>query len=275
LERTHLLKHDLDWAPRSYRVLSRVVGVTVAAAPFGALAAFMLATHSHFDGGSITIFSTMVPGGLLVGDRAARALIGRRLRSLARGEVDVARLREQEDGELVHVRGKVRAARTISAFLDGSPAVFRRMIFELDDWRYRQGWRSGPIVHEGALDFALVDASGESITVEVEGARLLAHPARSTQGYDQGDFLALPLPPGAATDIARRRRAKAVEGKPTKPVKASEILPRDGDEVEVVGYKSRQVDPTVATLSRETPMRASLRSGKQLPLLILPVRPVR
>jgi hypothetical protein len=50
------------------------------------------------------------------------------------------------------------------------------------------------------------------------------------------------------------------------------VLLRNGDEVEVVGYKARRVDPTVATLSRQTPMRASLRSGKQLPLLILPIR---
>jgi hypothetical protein len=83
------------------------------------------------------------------------------------------------------------------------------------------------------------------------------------------DFLELPLPAGTSR-VANQRRERAAVGKPTMPVKAAEVLFRDGDEVEVVGYKARRVDPTAATLSRETPMRASLRSGRQ-PLLILPV----
>jgi hypothetical protein len=42
----------------------------------------------------------------------------------------------------------------------------------------------------------------------------------------------------------------------------------------VVGYKARVVDQTVASrLARDTPMRASLRSGRLLPLLISRVAP--
>jgi hypothetical protein len=271
VERTHLLKHDLDWAPRSYRLLSRAVRMAVIAAPTGLIGGLLFALHSHPDPYFVYMFFGIIPGSAYVGDSAARAIMGRRLRRLARGEVDVARLRDQEDGELVHVRGKVRGQQTTDAFLDGSPAVFRRVIFEMDDARRRRrGWGVGPVVHEAAVDFALVDASGEAITVEVDGARLLAQPSRKREDYGQEEFFALPLP-AAVLKVVNERRERAAAGKPTKPVKASEVLLRDGDEVEVVGYKSRRVDPTVATLSRETPMRASLRSGKQLPLLILPV----
>ncbi|HEX6838267.1 MAG TPA: dihydroxy-acid dehydratase, partial [Polyangia bacterium] len=46
---------------------------------------------------------------------------------------------------------------------------------------------------------------------------------------------------------------------------------RDGDVVEIVGYKSRTVDPTVATrLERDTPFRATLKGGRNLPLIIAP-----
>ncbi len=59
---------------------------------------------------------------------------------------------------------------------------------------------------------------------------------------------------------------------PSSPVDASEILLRDGDLVEVVGYKSRTVDPRVQSrLERDTPMRATLRTGRELPLLISPI----
>ena len=47
---------------------------------------------------------------------------------------------------------------------------------------------------------------------------------------------------------------------------------RDGDEVEVVGVKTRSIDPTVEMrLMRDTPERATLRSGKELPLIVSPV----
>jgi len=42
----------------------------------------------------------------------------------------------------------------------------------------------------------------------------------------------------------------------------SEQLLRDGDTVEVVGYRARTVDPTMAArLPRETPIRAALQGA--------------
>jgi len=89
-------------------------------------------------------------------------------------------------------------------------------------------------VHERAVDFSLVDERGEEIWIEVEGARLL-HPS--------GNQWAM--------------RDHTV---------------RAGDVVEVIGWKDRRVDQRVTDrLGREEPMRATLRSGKTLPLLIVPM----
>jgi hypothetical protein len=154
----------------------------------------------------------------------------------------------------------VRARGTVEAFLDHAPAVFRRMVFHLD--------ARSPVIHEAAVDFELVDGRGEAIAVEVEGARLLVQPPRARMEYAAEQFLALPLPsalsrPFGAVTIRRLNKAKGV--------RAAEVLLRDGDEVEVVGYKARRIDPTVASrLERDTPMRATLRSGRLLPLLISP-----
>ena len=47
---------------------------------------------------------------------------------------------------------------------------------------------------------------------------------------------------------------------------------RDGDLVEIVGCKDRRVDPSVTSrLPRDTPIGMALRSGRQLPLLVIPV----
>ena len=54
-------------------------------------------------------------------------------------------------------------------------------------------------------------------------------------------------------------------------MRIGEFVLRDGDAIEIVGYKSRTVDPTVATrLERDTPFRATLKGGRNLPLLIAP-----
>jgi hypothetical protein len=62
---------------------------------------------------------------------------------------------------------------------------------------------------------------------------------------------------------------KAVRRQWRRRVKASEYLVADGDSVEILGYKTRMVDISVERMERETPFRATLRSGKELPLLIL------
>ena len=85
------------------------------------------------------------------------------------------------------------------------------------------------------------------------------------------DVLAtLPLPGSAKTMVDKllKRRDK---GKKVGVLMGGELMLRDGDEVFVVGSKTRVVDQTVAVLERTTPMRATLRSGREMPLLISPV----
>jgi hypothetical protein len=263
MERTHLQKHDLDWLPPSYRALRWTVAGAVWTGMAGAAGAFFyLVGH----GGGVYLGGKVLVGvgaaGLYAGDEVARRVLRGRLRKLARGEVDLGALKNEEDGELVHVTGRVRARETFAAFLGDARAVFRRMVFLLD--------AKTPVVHEAAVDFDLVGPAGEAITIEVEGARLLEQPPRAKHEYPPHPFLALPLPPATSRPFgARTLRALR---KPTA-IKASEVLLCHGDEVEVVGYKTRRVDPTVASrLERDTPMRASLRSGKALPLLVSPTR---
>jgi hypothetical protein len=80
----------------------------------------------------------------------------------------------------------------------------------------------------------------------------------------------LPLPPKAER-AASEWEFRFKTGKPMGPVSAAETVLTDGQVVEIVGYKSRTVDPTIVErLERETPLRATLRGGKELPLLISP-----
>ena len=266
LERTHLLRDDLTWLPAGLRALrwsvagaiwTGVVGSVLTAAALGPGLVIIL-------GKGVALLTV---GGLYLGDRAARAALQARLGRLARGQVRLDELAREPDGELVHVRGRVRAYSALPGFLHGIPAVYRRMIFVLG---------GSKVVHEAAVDFGLVDEACEFITVSVASSRLLlAGGGAETDRADYPDlekFLELPLPP-ALVRIRDRSRQQLERGAPAPPVSASEFLVRDGDEVEIVGYKTRVVDPTVAMrLERDIPMRAALRSGRELPLLITPRR---
>lgn len=264
LERTHLLRDDLTWLPGGLRALrwsvagaiwTGVVGSVITAAALGPGVVVAL-------GKGVALLAV---GGIYLGDRAARAALKARIGRLARGEVRLDALAREPDGELIHVRGRVRAYGVLPGFLHGAPAVYRRMIFVLGGTK---------VVHEAGVDFGLVDEAGELVTVSVARSRLLlpggGADADRADYPDLPRFLELPLPP-ALERFAERARLGLERGAKAGPVSASEFLVRDGDEVEIVGYKTRVIDPTVAMrLERETPMRAALRSGRELPLLITP-----
>lgn len=265
LERTHLLRDDLTWLPAGLRALrwsvagaiwTGVVGGVLTAAALGPGLVIVL-------GKGVALLAV---GGAYLGDRAARAALKARLGRLARGQVRLDALAREPDGELIHVRGRVRAYGVLPGFLHGAPAVYRRMIFVLG---------GSKVVHEAAVDFGLVDEAGELITVSVARSRLLlpggGADADRADYPDLPRFLELPLPPSLGRTVERARLRLERGG--AAPVSACEFLVRDGDEVEIVGYKTRVVDPTVGMrLERETPTRAALRSGRELPLLITPRR---
>lgn len=264
IERTHPYSEDLDWLPARLGALRAIRWVFGGAVLVGFMA-IAIAAHGKGVGGMAYAIGMAATGAWYAGDRAARAIVRRRLDRLARGLDDLRRLSREEDGAAVHVRGRVRAQATLPGLVDPTQqAVFRRFLFRPSE--------QVRVVHEAAVDFALVDESGERITVLVEGARLLApDPSLVQLPIEMLEVLAaLPLPKGARSmvDAMRKRRDK---GKKVQALRGGEILLRDGDEVLVVGCKTRVVDQTVAVLERETPMRATLRSGREMPLLISPV----
>jgi hypothetical protein len=246
MQRTHLLKDDLDWLPASYRAIRWVVVGGLWSGLLGGVVALSILSHVHFF-----IFGK----GIAV--LAAGAVLRGRLRKLATGAVDLSRLPGEQDGELVHVSGKVRA-------LGGARDVYRRVVFSFDG--------QTRVVHETAFDFWLV-GDGEPVLVEVAAARLLADGKAVQRAANDPlvqELEALPLP-AQLEGTMKQRQKRLDKGKTPGRVRVADYVLRDGDSVEIVGYKSRTIDPTIATrLERDTPFRATLKGGRNLPLLIAP-----
>jgi hypothetical protein len=270
LRRTHAAERDLEWLPPSFKVLRW----TVAGAIWTGLLGAVVATAVLAKGVALWLYGkglvAVVMGGLYAGDRSARALLRLRLRRLARGAVDLSRLSGEADGELLHVRGRVLADRTVPALLSPGEGVYRRIELSIDEVA---------MVHEEAVDFWLVDESGERVRVEVAGARLLVpRPPRSNYDGDSSTAhrlmeVVLSSPTWHARNRFDRRMRRLEQGKRVTPIVAGEVMLRDGDEIELVGWKSRMVDPTVShRLGRETPLRTTMRGGHRLPLLLTPAR---
>jgi hypothetical protein len=263
VRRNHLAKDDLDWLPERYRLLRGAVVASVWSAIGGSLVALMVSgAHVVVFG---KLFVVLGAAGYWVGDRAAKGLIGARLGKLARGQVDLARLSNQEDGELLHVRGTVRAERTIPGMLAyqgaASNGVYRRT---------RVSFGEVQVIDEEAVDFQLVDKEGNAIAIETDNARLLVHDPKLASWSQPDKLFPLAQPEAAARVVMRYDQALSRGRRRGLPaIQAGEIMLRPGDVVEAVGYKSRKVDPTVAErLARETPMRATLRGGKDLPVIL-------
>jgi hypothetical protein len=260
-ERTHLLKDDLDWLPRWMKAVRWVVAGTVWTGT--ALSAVAIAAAAQEQAIFLSqMLAGLALGGAYSGDRLARTVLRRRLTKLAHGDVDIKRLKNEKDGELVHVKGRVHVREPLSGKLGGQGA-FRRLRLTVGNTR---------VVNEAAVDFHLIDESGEMIMVQAAGARLVAE--EEDVKPLAGDVLALlqglTLPPQAARAVGEWEfRFKT--GKPLGPLSGAETVVADGQMVEIVGYKSRVVDPTIVErLERDTPLRATLRGGRELPLLIAP-----
>jgi hypothetical protein len=259
LDRTLRARHDLDWLPPSFKVVRWTVAGTLwsgLAALLGGALAFAKPGLFIYGKGIAVLFA----GGYYAGDRAARAVLRRRLARLASGRLDLTRLQHEPDGELVHVRGRVKATETLPS-LDGAPVVYRRVVFSIGAERW---------VHEAGHDFYLVDDTGERVLVTVGDARLIAAEPkrRRVEGEAAREVFDLTLEPQlrGRTDLKLR-----VSRRDRGAISCGEVTLREGDAVEIVGYKTRSVDPTVASrLERDTPMRATLRAGRDLPLLISP-----
>src|SRR5437870_9587072 len=104
LERTLRARHDLDWLPPSFKVIRWSVAGTL----WGGMAGLVGALAFIGKGGFYIFYgkglAVLFAGGYYAGDRAAKAVLRRRLAKLARGQLDLTRLQSAADGELVHVR---------------------------------------------------------------------------------------------------------------------------------------------------------------------------
>ena len=261
LDRSQRAKNDLDWLPPSFKAVRWAVAGTVWTGITGALVALIaVAKHGFWFYGKG--FALLFAGGYYAGDQAARAVLRRRLKALAHGDVELGKLAQEPDGELVHVRGVVRAREQIAAVLSPRQAVLHRVVFSVGGERW---------VHESGHDFLLRVADGEDVLIEVSEARIVApEPKRKkVEGELARAVFELSLEPQyrniAPDDIMHVSRTDK------GAVLAGEVVICEGDEVEIVGYKSRSIDPTVAIrMERDTPERVTLRAGKALPLLIAP-----
>jgi hypothetical protein len=125
LDRRYLEKNDLDWLPPSYRALRWGVTGTVWSVLGGCAVA--LSSFAHFHAWLFFKTLSVTAGGAYVaGNRATRAVLRAPLARLAHGQVDLARLHGEPDGELVHVTGRVRALARVEGLLSAEAACYRR-----------------------------------------------------------------------------------------------------------------------------------------------------
>src|SRR5262249_44818404 len=110
----------------------------------------------------------------------------------------------------------------------------------------------------------------EPVLIETEHARLLVPTGKAIKvdARLEEAISALPLPERARHALEARKHWSELR-KSINRMEIAEALLREGDAIEVLGYKSRSVDAKMAArLERDTPYRATLRGGKKLPLLI-------
>lgn len=247
MERTHRWRDDRRWLPPAVRWASR--GAT--AAVWGGSAA-ALGTTLVVAPAVLLVWKGLVlagAGAAVAGQQAGHAMFQRQLRKLARGDIPLAQLDAHAEGELVVVRGRVEAEPVMTGLLVDTPGVYRRMVWEPD----------GRWVSEAAIDFALVDATGARVRVQVGGARWMIGP-REPWTYPLPRFDREGVHP-AVRELARRRGGVAI--------KASERVLPIGAEVQVVGYKTASADVSGSVIDyRLPPQRATLRSGPRLPVVI-------
>jgi hypothetical protein len=250
LDRTERATRQYAWLPPSLRA-SRMIASGAVWAGTGALIGGAVVLAPPVLASWQLLLGLGVGGGIL-GERVGSAVVRRHVARLARGEVALARVREEAEGQVVHVRGRVRAEATLHGLLHGVPGVYRRIAFRAAGARW---------IHEAAVAFDVVDAGGAWIRVEPWGARLLA-PVAELVEYPARAFTGERATPSLTSVIAGHGRGT---------IPASELVVRDGDEIELVGHKSQVAEATGHGGSfREPPQRALLRSGNVLPLLVTP-----
>lgn len=246
VQRTHRLRDDRDWLPRHVRRASQLASGAVWTGAGAAIGGTLLALPSMF-----VLWKGFVIGGAgaaVAGERAAHAMLRRQIRRMTRGEIELADVGARGEGELVVVQGTIEVEQPLRGVLIETEGVYRRMLFTT-----RGKW-----VHEAAVNFTLVDDRGNRILIEAAGARWIV-PAHELVTYPASRFRRPEVPP---------RLRELAAGRDT--VEAFERVLQAGTKIQVVGYKTASADVTGEVVDyRLPPQRATLRSGPELPLVII------
>lgn len=246
MQRTHRLREDRAWLPRTVRSARMAVSGTI----WAAAGAAIVGTAALGGPAAFAMWKGFVLGGAAAaaaGERAGNAVLHRQLRRMTHGELQLAELSARTEGELVVVRGKVACESPLTGVLIDAEGVYRRMVFE----------PNGKWVHEAAVDFTLIDDKGAHIIIQSAGARWMV-PQRELVTYPGARF---------SSDRAPREVSRLVGARAT--IEAYEQVLAVGTEVQVVGYKTASADVSGEVVDyRMPPQRATLRSGDDLPLVI-------
>ena len=256
MERTHPLGDDLDWLPRELKLGRWSVTGASWAGSVAAAGALTIASAGLL----VHVAALTGAAGVVAGGHLGRAFMLRRLDRLARGRLQLIKVGTLEEGQLAHVAGRVEATDTLRGLLHGVPGVYRRMLFR---------WRGRRYVHEAAVDFDVVDASGVRLHVEVDDARLLIPIRKETASYPESVFARADLPPSLRAAFGSDRPSSNAG----RVIEAAEHVLQPGTPVQIIGYKTETVDPLRGVrVGRAPPTRPALRSGR-VPLLITPSLP--
>lgn len=167
----------------------------------------------------------------------------------------VADLAARPPGSLCRIRGRVRARRRVTGLCSPEQGAYRLAWFAArtpaEDALGRTCVTEYTLTDETGHDFDLVDRDGRSIRIEIGRAQWLARTPRARRLPAE---VLRSLPPGPFS--------------PDAEVEGSEILLRDGDAVEIIGYLDSIVDPTDEHHPRQTQVRLALRGSHDRPLLV-------
>jgi hypothetical protein len=247
MERTHRWRDDRAWMPRRVRGIRWGITGAAWATSGAAVAGLAVVAPGSLLGGGWKFLAVAGAAAVGAGERAGAAMFKRELGKITKGQVELADLGARKHGELVCVRGKIVCEAPLVGLIVDAPGVYRRLIFET----------KGKWVHEAAVDFSLVDDEGKLVRVQAAGARWI-HEQRELVRYPAHAFDKATIPSTVKSRVAGFAALAAHE----------DVL-KVGTEVQIVGYKSATADVAGDVVDyRLPPLRASLESGPDLPLVI-------
>ncbi len=240
---------DVDWLPPGER--ARVAAPSASLRALAVSAWFVAAATSVLISGYIPPSRRRRGRQGAIRQRMLRSALRRWLGRRATRVRHFADLDNVADGTLVAIRGRVCGP---------ADAVFEQIAFTV-----KTGSEHHPkvyhLVRETAVDFDIADQRGDLLRLQVADSRLIG------PVIDEEPCLVDDLPPVALDEwpsvLEREVRLFRDPAMGTYRLGA-------GGSVEVYGTKDRVVDRSIRSrLHRDDPVRASLRSGHDGPLIIL------